>query len=84
MTLEEQDALKGVVKSAVVEVMADIGLHADERKEIRKDMAHLRKWRVAVDRAETSVRNSLAVTLVTGFVGLVVLGFKETIFSWFK
>lgn len=84
MTIEDERALKRIVAEGFKEAMADLGLYVDDRKEIRLDMAHLRKWRKAVDKAENSIRNSVIVTLVSGVAAILVLGFKDTILSWFK
>jgi len=81
MTIEEEQRLKRVVKDALAEGLADLGLHVDDRKELRKDMQHLRKWRVLSDRVESSISRTVVVTIISGFVALVVLGFKDWIFQ---
>lgn len=44
--------------------------------EFRKDMEHIRTWRVAVQEVKTKGLVTLVGLLVTGVVGLIVAGFK--------
>lgn len=47
-----------------------------EDKEFQADLAHLRKWRQTVDGVQNKSMLAVVGVLVSGFVGLLVMGFQ--------
>jgi hypothetical protein len=54
---------------AIETTLASFGIEEDDRKELRADFEHLRRWRKSVEQAVITV-------IVTGVVGAVWLGVK--------
>jgi hypothetical protein len=79
----EENRLREIVREGIKSGLADIGLHADEAKELRADFKHLRDWRVAMQRARDQISRSAIITAITGIIGILVVGFRETIIGFF-
>jgi hypothetical protein len=69
----EEDA---VVLRAIASILTSFGMEEDDRKEIRADFIHLRKWRKSVEQAQGYGFKAVVTIIVTGFLGAVWLGFK--------
>lgn len=79
--LEEESRRRGaavddVVLKAVATILTSFGIEEDDRKELRADFIHLRKWRKSVESAQGMTFKVVFTMLVTGFVGAVWLGVK--------
>jgi hypothetical protein len=80
-TLAEQqrlhkDAIDDVVMKTVVNLLTSFGFEEDERKELKKDFVHLRKWRLSVESAETPTFRVIVGTIVSGFLAALRVGIK--------
>lgn len=71
-----QDTIDDVVLKTVVNLLTSFGFEEDERKELKKDFVHLRKWRKSVDQATSLSFKVIVGTLVSGFLAAVWLGCK--------
>lgn len=72
-----QEELKAIVATTVDEVLIRIGIDHSNPVEMQKDFAHLRKWRGAVDTAQsTSMLTALGI-LTSGFLAALWLGIKS-------
>lgn len=71
-----KDDIDDVVLKTVINLMTSFGFEEDERKELRKDFTHLRKWRVSVEGAQTLTFRVIVGTIVSGFLAALWLGFK--------
>ena len=49
----QQDSIDAIVAKAVASVMASFGIEDDDRKEVRADFQHLRRWRKSVEQAQS-------------------------------
>lgn len=79
--LAEQDLLKPkdmdeVVLKTVATILTSFGIDEEDRKEIRADFVHLRKWRKSVEQAQGYTFKIVVTALVSGFLGAVWMGFK--------
>jgi hypothetical protein len=71
-----KDTIDDVVLKTVVNLLTSFGFEEDERKELKKDFVHLRKWRKSVDSA-TGITFKVAVsTLAAGFLAALWMGIK--------
>ncbi len=70
------DTIDDVVLRTVINMLTSFGFEEDERKELKKDFVHLRKWRMSVESAEGLTVKVIVGTIVSGFVAAVWLGFK--------
>jgi hypothetical protein len=83
-TLAEQQRLRhddidAVVLKTVATTLASFGIDEEDRKELRADFQHLRRWRRSVEQAQSYTFKAVISIIVTGFVGAVWLGVKATL-----
>jgi hypothetical protein len=72
--------LRVMIKEAVGEALADVGIHidnADRVEDARADLRFLRRIRLAVDGAGIWIARSILTALVGGMVTLLVMGVKS-------
>lgn len=69
-------ALDDVVLKAVATILTSFGIEDDDRKELRADFIHLRKWRKSVDQATGLTFKVILTAIIGGFVGALWLGIK--------
>jgi hypothetical protein len=80
-TLAEQQRLHhedidAVVLKAMVAILTSFGIEDEDRRELRADLQHLRRWRRSVEQAQSYTFKAVITIIVTGFVGAVWLGIK--------
>lgn len=83
-TLEEESrrreaALDEVVLKAVATILTSFGMEEEDRKELRADFVHLRRWRKSVEQAQSYGFKAVITVIATGFVGAVWLGIKTAL-----
>jgi hypothetical protein len=80
-TLAEQqrrhhDDIEAVVLKAMMTILTSFGIEESDRRELRADFQHLRRWRKSVEQAQSYTFKAVITIIVTGFVGAVWLGVK--------
>jgi hypothetical protein len=80
-TLAEQQRLHHedidvVVLNAIVVILTSFGIEDEDRREVRADLQHLRRWRKSVEQAQSYTVKAVITIIVTGFVGAMWLGIK--------
>lgn len=65
-----------VVLKAVATILTSFGIEDEDRKELRADFVHLRKWRKSVEQAQSYTFKAVITVIATGFVGAVWMGVK--------
>jgi hypothetical protein len=83
-TLAEQqrlhhDDLDAVVFRAIATILTSFGIEDEDRKELRADLQHLRRWRRSVEQAQSYTFKAVITVIVAGLVGAVWLGIKVTL-----
>jgi hypothetical protein len=83
-TLAEQQRLRhedidAVVLKAVATTLTSFGIEEADRRELRADFQHLRRWRRSVEQAQSYTFKAVITIIATGFVGAVWLGIKATL-----
>ena len=83
-TLAEQQRLHhnhidAVVFKTIATILTSFGIEEEDRKELRADFQHLRRWRKSVEQAQSYTFKAVITVIVTGFVGAVWLGIKATL-----
>ena len=74
-----QEDIDAVVMKAVATTLTSFGIEEDDRRELRADFQHLRRWRRSVEQAQSYTFKAVITVIVTGFVGAVWLGIKATL-----
>ena len=72
----QQDSIDAIVLQAVASVLASFGIEDDDRKEVRADFQHLRRWRKSVEQAQSYTFKAVITVIATGLMGAVWLGVK--------
>lgn len=72
ITLSKDDA-RELISEGVKQALTEVGLGGDPL-EMQRDMAHLRKWRMSIDAAQSTSFKVIVTTLISGFLGIVWLG----------
>lgn len=80
-TLSEQNRLQheeidAVVLRAIATILTSFGIEDEDRKELRADFQHLRRWRKSVEQAQSYTFKAVITIIVSGVVGAVWLGVK--------
>jgi aspartate/tyrosine/aromatic aminotransferase len=80
-TLAEQQRLQysnidAAVQRAVASILTSFGIEEEDRKELRADLQHLRRWRKSVEQAQSYMFKAVITVLVTGLIGAAWLGLK--------
>ena len=83
-TLGEQQRIHhgnidAVVDRAITTVLASFGIEEDDRRELRDDFQHLRRWRKSVEQAQGFTFKAVISVIVAGILGAVWLGIKATL-----
>ena len=68
--------IDAVVLKAIATILTSFGIEEEDRRELRADFQHLRRWRKSVEQAQSYTFKAMITVIVTGFVGAVWLGFK--------
>lgn len=80
-TLAEQQRLQHqsideIVLKAVASTLTSFGIEEEDRRELRADFQHLRRWRKSVEQAQSYTFKAVITVVVTGLVGAAWLGIK--------
>jgi hypothetical protein len=82
--LEEESRRRGaavdeVVLKAVATILTSFGIEEEDRKELRADFLHLRKWRKSVEQAQSYTFKTMITVIATGLVGALWMGIKAAL-----
>lgn len=71
-----EESIDDVVLKTVVTLLTSFGFEKEDRKELRADFVHLRRWRKSVEQAQGYSFKIIVTAIVGGFLGAVWMGFK--------
>lgn len=71
--------IDAVVMEAVVTTLTSFGMEEEDRRGLRADFQHLRRWRRSVEQAQSYVFKAVITAIVTGLAGAVWFGIKTTL-----
>lgn len=78
-TLAEQNRQPpddATILKTIATILTSFGIEEDDRKELKADFQHLRKWRKSVEQAQSMTFKTVIAVIVSGFVGAVWMGIK--------
>ena len=80
-TVAEQQKLQhedidAIVLKAGASILTSFGIEEDDKRELRADFQHLRRWRKSVEQAQSYTFKAVITVIVTGLVGAAWLGIK--------
>ncbi len=83
MLAEQQKLQHGdidaIVLRAIATILTSFGIEEEDRRELRADFQHLRRWRKSVEQAQSYTFKAVITVIVTGFVGAIWLGVKAAL-----
>ncbi|MBP1296605.1 hypothetical protein [Bradyrhizobium elkanii] len=65
-----------VVLRTISTILTSFGIEEDDRKELRRDFEHLRRWRKSVEHAQGYTFKIVVTAIVGGIVGAIWMGIK--------
>jgi hypothetical protein len=68
-----------VVLKTIATILTSFGIEEEDRKEIRADFVHLRKWRKSVEQAQSYTFKTIITVIAGGVLGALWLGFKTAL-----
>lgn len=68
--------MDAVALKTIATLLTSFGIEEDDRVELQADFRHLRRWRKSVEQTQTYAFKTIVTVLVTGFLGMVWMGFK--------
>jgi len=68
-----------VVLRTISAILTSFGIDDDDRKEIRADFVHLRKWRKSVEQAQSYTFKAVITVIATGILGALWMGIKSAL-----
>jgi hypothetical protein len=83
-TLAEQqrihrEEIDAVVVKTVATILTSFGIEEADRRELRADFQHLRRWRRSVEQAQSYTFKAVITVIATGLLGAIWLGIKTTL-----
>ena len=83
-TLAEQqrihhEEIDAVVLKTVATILTSFGIEEEDRRELRADFQHLRRWRRSVEQAQSYTFKAVITVIATGLLGAIWLGIKATL-----
>jgi hypothetical protein len=63
-----------VILKTIATILTSFGIEEEDRRELRTDFQHLRRWRKSVEQARSYTFKAVITVIVTGLVGAVWLG----------
>ena len=75
----QRDDIDAIVLRAIATILTSFGIEEEDRKELRADFQHLRRWRKSVEQAQSYTFKAVITIIVTGLVAAVWLGVKITL-----
>ena len=65
-----------VALKTIATILTSFGIEEEDRKELRADFQHLRRWRKSVEQAQGYTFKAVITIIATGILGAIWLGFK--------
>jgi hypothetical protein len=65
-----------VVLKTIATILTSFGIEEEDRKEIRADFVHLRKWRKSVEQAQSYTFKTIITVIAGGVLGALWMGLK--------
>ena len=72
-------SLDEAIAKTVAAILTSFGIDDEDRREMRADLQHLRRWRRSVEQAQSYTFKAVITVIVSGFVGAIWLGIKASL-----
>ncbi|MDB5611686.1 MAG: hypothetical protein JWP25_8586 [Bradyrhizobium sp.] len=68
--------IDAVILKTIATTLTSFGIEEEDRRELRADLYHLRRWRESVEQAQSYTFKAAITIMVTGLVGTMWLGVR--------
>ena len=68
--------IDAIVLKSIATILTSFGIEEEDRRELRADFQHLRRWRKSVEQAQSFTFKAVITIIVSGLVGALWLGIK--------
>lgn len=68
--------IDAVALKTIATILTSFGIEEEDRKELRADFNHLRKWRKGVEQVERVGWGTIITVIATGILGALWVGIK--------
>lgn len=75
----QRDDIDTIVLRTIATILTSFGIEEEDRKELRADFQHLRRWRKSVEQAQSYTFKAVITVIVAGLLGAVWLGVKAVL-----
>jgi len=75
----QRDDIDAIVIKTITVTLASFGIDEQDRRELRADFQHLRRWRKSVEQAQSYSFKAAITVLVSGLLGAVWLGIRAAL-----
>jgi hypothetical protein len=76
--LHNNDADEVVLKT-ISTILTSFGIEEEDRKELRADFQHLRRWRKSTEQIDRAVKRAVITVVITGICGAIWMGIKTAL-----
>ncbi|MGA7805605.1 hypothetical protein [Bradyrhizobium sp.] len=73
---EIEEAVSVAVRKEITGALASFGIEGDDRREIKADFQHLRRWRKSVEQVQSYTLRAVITAVVGGVLGAAWLAVK--------
>lgn len=77
--LLQPNDVDAVVLKTIATILTSFGIEEEDRKELRADFLHLRKWRKSVEQAQSYTFKTIITVIATGVIGALWMGIKAAL-----
>src|ERR1700758_2885826 len=75
----QQSDIEAVVVRAMATILASFGIEEEDRRELRADFQHLRRWRKSVEQAQSYTFKAVILAIASGLIGALWLGIQTIV-----
>jgi hypothetical protein len=68
--------IDAIVLRSIAMTLSTFGIEEEDRRELRADFQHLRRWRRSVEQAQGYTFKAIITVIVSGLVGAIWLGIR--------
>ncbi len=73
---QQHASIDAMVLKVIASTLSSFGIEEDDRRELKADFQHLRRWRRSAEQAESYAFKAVITVIVSGLVGVAWLGVK--------
>jgi hypothetical protein len=73
---QHHESIDAIVLKVVASTLISFGIEEDDRRELKADFQHVRRWRKSLEQAQSYTIKAVITVIVAGVAGAAWLGIK--------